>query len=305
MTRSLKKAALGCLASLFCMHYARATENGQNASPVGVNTVLTGILPAPGHAVYLDYFEFYNADSTMNGSGKNAVHDFQAQLIVNASRFLYTWKPGFDNFHITSGFVLPVVLRASLSTPKRSGNNGGIADITLQPLSIGYVSPDHRVFSWFGVDVFVPTGQYSKSNTVNVGHNYYSFVPDINLTWFASPRLQLSLHGQWEFHTTNTVTDYHSGDIGFVTYAADYAPFPQLNRLHFAIQGYALGQFTNDTQYGKIYNGGYRGQAFAIGPQVRWSWAGGGVALKWQHEFLVRNRTSGDRIWLQFSAPIL
>lgn len=300
-----KNSILVVAASLTLIQQAHATENGQNASPVGVNTVLTGILPAPGHAVYLDYLQFYNATETVNAKGDSIVPDFHAQLMVNASRFLYTWKPGIDNFHITSGFVIPVILRASLSTPTKSGNNGGISDITLQPIEVGYTDPNHHLFGWFGLDIFIPTGQYSSHATVNIGRNYYSFTPDINLTWFASQRLQLSLHGQWEFHTTNHVTDYHSGDVGFLTYAADYMPFPNLQQLHVGIQGYTLKQFTDDTQYGLVYKDGYRGQAFAIGPQIRWSWNGGGVALKWQHEFLVENRTKGDKVWFQFSVPIM
>ena len=299
-----KKILLPLLIGLLFYQRAYASEGGQNAAPVGVNTILPGILPAPGHAIYLNYFQFYNAETKAGADGKNVAPGLNAQLIVDASRFLYTWKPSIGNFHITSGFVLPVVMRASVSTPTKSGTNGGISDITLQPFFINYITPDHHLFGNFGVDVFVPTGQYSSHNTVNIGRNYYTFTPDMSLTWFASKRLQLSLHGQWEFHTTNHVTDYHSGDIGFITYAVDYVLFPELHKLSLGFQGYALKQFTDDTQYGQVYKNGYRGQAFAIGPQIRWSWAGGGIALKWQHEFLVRNRTKGDRIWLQFALPI-
>lgn len=299
-----KKISLGLLASLLFTQHAYATEGGQNAAPVGVNTVLPGILPAPGHSVYLDYFQFYNADTNANGTGKNSVPDFSAKTIINASRFLYTWKPGFDGFHITSGFILPIVLQASVSTETRKGRNGGLADITLQPLAVSYVALQRHLFTWAGVDIFVPTGQYSKTNMVNIGRNYFTFSPDFNLTYLASSRLQLSFHAQIEFHTTNQVTDYHSGDLGFASSAVDYVMFPNIPRLHFGLQGYALKQFTDDTQYGEVFKNGYRGQAFAVGPQIRWDWSHGGIALKWQHEFLVRNRTKGDRIWVQFALPM-
>lgn len=299
-----KNIALGLLASTLLVPCAHATEGGQNASPVGVNTVLPGILPAPGHAVFLDYSQFYDTRSKENGSGNNIANNFNAELLVNALRFLYTWKPGIDNFHVTSGFVFPVVLRASAKVGSQKGTNGGLSDITLQPLAFDYVTPNHHLFAWLGIDIFVPTGQYSSHQMVNIGRNYYTFAPDLNATWLVNKRLQISLHGQWEFHTTNNVTNYHSGDIGFLTYAVDYTPFPQLNQLHFGIQGYTLKQFTNDTENGVVYKNGYKGQAFAIGPQIRWSWNGGGIALKWQHEFLVRNRTKGDRIWVQFALPV-
>jgi hypothetical protein len=45
---------------------------------------------------------------------------------------------------------------------------------------------------------------------------------------------------------------------------------------------------------GVTYEGGYRGQDFAMGPQIRFDIPNGGFALKWRHELPVENRSEGD-----------
>ena len=50
-----------------------------------------------------------------------------------------------------------------------------------------------------------------------------------------------------------------------------------------------------------VVGDGNRGQAVAFGPALRWHPHDKpyGITLKWQHEELVENRASGDRILLQ------
>jgi hypothetical protein len=59
------------------------------------------------------------------------------------------------------------------------------------------------------------------------------------------------------------------------------------------------GQLTDDKQAGQVVGDGNRGKAIAIGPFLRYSGRGWGVALKWQHETEVANRAKGDRLYLQ------
>jgi hypothetical protein len=51
--------------------------------------------------------------------------------------------------------------------------------------------------------------------------------------------------------------------------------------------------------------GGNRGQAVAVGPFIRYhpsrDW---GITFKWQHEYLVENRPSGNRFFLQFALKL-
>lgn len=49
--RSLAVVALACLLA----SSVEATENGQTSYPMGVNTVLNGILPPPGETQFYNY----------------------------------------------------------------------------------------------------------------------------------------------------------------------------------------------------------------------------------------------------------
>ena len=77
-------------------------------------------------------------------------------------------------------------------------------------------------------------------------------------------------------------------------------------RLQLGVQGTLLKQFTDDRKDGvKVGADGFRGQAAGIGPQLRYMWGpASGIAVKYQHEFAVRNRPQGGKLWVQFSFPI-
>ena len=83
---------------------ARATEDGSQEYPLGVNTVLPALLPPPGHAAYLNYLEYYTAPIVTESNGTKAQVGFHFNLELEAGRFLYSWPVSLGNFGITSGF---------------------------------------------------------------------------------------------------------------------------------------------------------------------------------------------------------
>ncbi len=76
--------------------------------------------------------------------------------------------------------------------------------------------------------------------------------------------------------------------------------------------GYALKQTTDDTVNGQVvaasaglWDAGRRGQVFAIGPSLGYaSKRGVSFTAQWQHETLVRNRFSGDKVWFKAVMPV-
>jgi hypothetical protein len=282
---------------------AQATENGNEEYPIGVNTVLPGIQPPPGHTEYYDYFAFYDAGSDVGANGSKAVPGFHVNVVANAFRVLHTWDINLGPISFTSGIVVPLV-HLDIDAAGHSGSDWTLGDIDLQTLYVDYHNQTHTLFGFGGLDIYLPTGHYNSQDLANVGLNYTTFMPNGGVTWFVSPRLQLSLETSFMVDTTNNATHYHSGSsIDFDT-AADYNLFPSIPKLYFGIQGYAFQQVTGDTVDGKLFDNGYYGRVLAIGPQIRYDWKAGGIALKFQHEFLVENHPQGDRIWLQFALPI-
>lgn len=76
-----------------------------------------------------------------------------------------------------------------------------------------------------------------------------------------------------------------------------------LHALELSLVGYWFEQLTDDELNGNPYLDGHRSKVFAVGPQLRYQFAKGGVALKWQHETWAQNRPLGDRFQMQFAVP--
>lgn len=62
---------------------------------------------------------------------------------------------------------------------------------------------------------------------------------------------------------------------------------------------------TNDRLNGANFQGGNKGQVFAIGPSVKYSTKTGTTFMaQWQREMAVENRFQGDKLWLNVVMPL-
>lgn len=284
------------LAFLGPWHSAGATDLGFIAYPIGVNTVANGIVPKPGETWLQSYNVFYHADSFKDGKGADLVPGFEANIAASAARVFHTWDTEIGPFTWSSAFVLPLV-RADVSTAFSGSTDFGVGDLTLSPVYLGWSNPEKNFFAYGGVDFYIPT----KSD---VSNDVFSFVPNMNLTWFATSKLEFSTSFGAEFHTTNTDTDYHSGSLAYLEWALNYRAFESLPALTVGVQGYALKQFTDDKIAGSKVGDGFRSQALAVGPQITYNFGDVAVAVRWDHEFDVKNRPEGDKFWIAFNVPL-
>jgi hypothetical protein len=300
----MKKFAYACAAAtILAAGPALATENGTQNYPIGVNTVADGYLPPPGMLQYLDYFQEADSPASKNGSGNAASHGFNLTATANASRFLYTWGPEIGPFHYTTGLVVPVVY-LDLHVAGMHGHDFGTGNIDIQNY-LGAHSQDKKLFYFFGLDTYIPTGNYKYENLISTGANYTTFAPNVDVSYNPTPQWELTGVFFSEFNTVNQTDHYHSGDDLDVDFGTTYRPFKTSPQWGFGLQGYFYKQITDDTVRGvSVAPDGYRGQEFAIGPQIRYDIPFGGFVLKYQHEYAVRNRPAGEKIWLQFAAPI-
>jgi len=279
-----------------------ATESGQLNYPIGSNTVLNGIVPERGNTQFYNYNLFYHANKSAGSRGEDAVPDFKADVLVAALRLVHTWDTSNAPFELASGIVVPFA-HGNLSVPPFGNDSrGGIGDIVLHGLYIASKKPEAGLFSSLALDFALPTGAFSGRRIANLGMNDYAFMPNFNVTWFPSPRTELSGTIGYEFHSPNRKTHYHSGNVAYFDGVVGYLVLPNLQ---IGLQGYALKQTTDDKLGGVVVGDGYRGQAFAIGPQIRYNLSQQtAVILKLQHEFNVRNRPEGNRIWIKVSFPL-
>jgi len=143
-----------------------------------------------------------------------------------------------------------------------------------------------------------------RDKLVNPGLNYTTVAPQLALTWLPTKDLELSLFSIAGFNSKNQATQYTSGDYFDIDYAIGYRPVASLRALQVSVVGYWFDQFTDDQLNDHQYLDGHHSKVFAVGPQVRYHFAKGGIALKWLHETSAENRPEGNRLQLQFAVPL-
>ncbi|NUX99108.1 SphA family protein [Paraburkholderia youngii] len=285
-----------------------ATEGGGNNYPVGVNTLLPGIQPAPGNHLYV-YLQDYEATTLAgnNGDPSSSVSDFSLHAQALAFRLSHVWRDvTLFGATLESRTNIPFVnldVHFDAHTPKgrvhKSGHATGRSDLTLGPLFLGWhIGNLHQVI---GLEFFVPTGSYDPGRIVNPGRNYYSMQPNYAVTWLPTPNIEFSARALYSVSSVNHATDYHSGNEFIVDYNAGYRFTPMWQ---VGVSGYFYKQTTDDLQHGVPVNGnGNRGQALGVGPSIAYGNRKFSVALKYQREMMVRNRPEGNRVWLQMYMP--
>jgi hypothetical protein len=277
-----------------------ASEDGAAHYPTGTNTVEPALMPPPGESLWLNYLTYYTADRFNNSIRASSVPGYLVNAEAEAARLLHTWT-SVDGVVWTSGLVL-IATDAHLNVPHVSGSGGGLGDLVIQPVLLTAAFGNLHVLG--GFDVSLPTGNYSKDKLVNPGLNYTTVAPQLALTWLPTKEFELSLFSIAGFNSKNQETQYTSGDYLDIDYAIGYRPVASLRALQFSVVGYWFDQFTDDRLNGRQFLDGHRSKVFAVGPQVRYQFAKGGIALKWLHETSVENRPDGDRFQLQFAVAL-
>ncbi|WP_423821998.1 transporter [Salinisphaera sp. SPP-AMP-43] len=288
---------------------ALATEDGTTHYPVGVNTLGDGYMPLPGTLEFRNYTAGHWSHTRAGNSGDESIPGFSNSGVVDAMRFLYTFDKPIGPFHYTLGGVLQVAYN-HLDVGVESDDATNLGDLDIQNY-LSYHSQDKKLFLYFGLDTYAPTGRYDEDDLVNPGKNYWSFDPSINVTYHVTDKLALNGVVYGEFNTKNSATDYQSGNSVDVDYGINYRPFVHRSEdsfaqhLGFGLGGYFLKQFTDDEVNGEtVEPDGNRAQAFGIGPQVIYYTEFGGFALKWQHDLAVENRAASNTVWLQAALPL-
>jgi hypothetical protein len=302
--RALSSIAAAGLIGVAAGGQAHASENGLTHYPDGINTVLNGVLPAPGTLQGYSYSLDYDATSFDGANGNKQIPGFKANIAVEGPRFVYTWPVGLGPFHFSSGIV-PAFANITLSAEGHSGRAFGLVDLAVEPLYVSYSNPSHTFFAFFGPDIYTPNGSYKADRMVNLGNNYVTIAPGLHTTWMPNHKWELDASFVPQINFTNAATHYRSGDSLTVDYAVHYRPFESIPKLRFAVQGYVFRAVQDDTVNGVKYLNGFRGQAFAIGPQIEYDIVPrGGILFKYQQEVDVQNRSKGSRFWVEYSQPI-
>ena len=278
---------------------AVAAENGVSVYPAGVETIMPGVMPGAGQTLLLEFNNFYEANSLMDGAGHSSVPGFHLRVAAMALKFVHNWGVHALGGTLVSSIGLPV-LNEHLDGPFGKLGKTGLGNPDLSVVDVAYKKGSWHW--WYGIDVYAPGAQYNKQDLLNVGQHYFATAPEGAFTYLpGNGTSEISSKFQYILNFTDPATQYHSGHEFVWEYAAMHNV---TEKLSLGLNGFYYRQTTDDLQNGVPVASGNRGRSVAAGPQVRYHLGHVAVILKYQREMMVENRTAGNSFWLQFGLPL-
>ncbi len=279
--------------------------------PIGVGTVYDSFYsPVPGLTGYL-YSANLSDPTFKDFNGNSQFNHFNLAVNAIAGRVVDVWDAQFLGARPITWATLPVAYmngQIDLGGGASIGNSGVyLGDMSIAQGLSWHFGPNWSVSAAF--EVFLPTGPFSASRTFNFGSNIYSFYPSIGATyWNHDTNDTFTFKIQDIFSTMNNATQYQNGNAIEMEGGAGIGlgRFGLNKNFGLDVVGFALVQTDGDSGAGAAAVGalGQKSQLFGIGPQIRYNFEHGGLALKWEHEFDAKGFSQGERVWAQMAFPI-
>ncbi len=282
-----------------------ATEGGGTSKALGVDTVISGVMPPPGLNI-TNFMVYYTADRTLDSDGNDRLNimNFDLAVFAEVLRFRYVWpRITFLGANIETRFGWTLMTDADVSfdvrTPRRifhrQDSTTRMGD-SLLGLILGWHS--EHFHQMLGPEIFIPTGDFRAGRLTNSSRGYWAIGPSYWFTWLPIEQIEVSGALIYLINFENPDTNYSSGNELSFDYNLGY----WITRdWQLGASGYAYKQLADDERNDQTVGDGNRGQVVAVGPMLRWHPHGKnyGITLKWQHEEWVENRTKGERFFLQ------
>ena len=308
-TRKAARASIVLLALISLTSApVNATEGGATNKALGVDTVLVGVMGAPGSLRNTNFLGYYHADQTLDGSGnpRAGLSNFDLNISAATSRFQYVWPDaklfGADiETRVGLTWYANADVKFDVQTPggvvhRDSSSSGWFPAALVAPVILGWHG--QTVHQMTGIEIYFPITGYVAGQPANVSSGFISVAPHYWITWFPNPNIEIDGSFVYLFNQKNDKTNYRSGQEFSMDYAAGYS---LTQAWQAGASGYAYRQTTDDELNGTAVPGGNRGRVFAIGPYIRYHEGYWGVTFKWQNESWVENRAKGNRYFVQFA----
>lgn len=287
--KNLSKLAVMSIALVASSSFA--TEGGGSMYPAGAANFTCCALPPPGTYGIADA-ESYQATEVRDNSG---IAHAIPKLSVNAvsARFVRVTEQQVLGGSLAVHAIFPVLSVDLAGVQKKTG----LGDVVFGPAIGWHHSPNlHTVAA---LDIFAPTGSYSKTEAVNIGRNYWATHLLGGVSWIDPSGWNADAKVMYGINGKNKDTDYKSGNEFIVDYALGWG-FG--NGLTAGVGGYIYRQVSDDSGSGATLPN--RGRANAIGPSLKYdSGKGWFITAKYQAESSVRNRAAGDAFLVKAVFP--
>jgi hypothetical protein len=277
---------------------AGATEGGGSIYPVGSENFVCCALPPPGlyGMVYGQHFE---ADKVRGNDGQVVTPPtFKVKATALAPRLIWVSPHEVAGASFGLHTIIPLVNLDVKVAPGVSQSKTGLGDIVFGPF-LGW-HHSQQLHSVLGLDIYAPTGKYTKGDVANIGRNYWAVQPVVGVSYIDPAGLNADAKVMWTYNFENKDTDYKSGQELIIDYAVGWGLGQGWT---VGAGGYLYQQLNNDKLAGATVADN-KGRTFAIGPSVKYdSGKGWFVTAKYQTDTHVRNRADGAAFWVKAVFP--
>nr|WP_314264826.1 transporter [uncultured Moellerella sp.] len=275
---------------------AIATEGGGlGIYPDGLENFMSGALPPAGVHLLMYGGNARYTSVRDNKGNKIPIPGFSVNVNVLAPRMIWVTDQQLMGGQLALHTIVPLLDVTAKAGGKRD-NSRGLGDITFGP-ALGF-HPSADLHYVLGLDIYAPTGDYSKTDPSSLGKNYWAAQPVWAISYIPPNGVNADIKMMYDFNSRNNDTKTRSGQAFHADYALGWA-FG--NGWVAGAGGYAFLQSTNDSGDNSAQG---KARAFSLGPSIRYANPQGWLfTAKWEKDFQVRNRPEGSQIYLKASIP--
>ncbi len=288
-----------------------AEEGGASRYVPGNMATLIDLPPTKAGWVFETMYLHYQGDASASGTFPNAGLvtaglDATSDALIMGG--LYTFETPVLESHFSMGAFLPYIwmdvdanVVAGGTTGIRSDSADGIGDITLLPAMMAW-----KFDSWQYsaiLSVYAPTGDYTAGDLANVGRNYWTFDPVLQVSYNnAKTGFNAAIFTGITLNTENNDTNYQSGSAFHIDASVQQLLPVGQGFMSVGFNAFYYNQFDGDSGSGANL-GDFKGRDFGVGPALGYILPVGENTLvaeaRWLPELDTRKRLSGDYIWVK------
>lgn len=257
----------------------------------GVEGIRAATVPPPGGSGFYGklYNAYYSAGELRDNQGKKVPGNFDVDVFVQAYRFIYSSDIEVLGGNLLFDILIPVMYTDISLSGAFSDSRGGLGDIFVEPVFIGWHGDRWDALAAFGV--YVPTGRFDANRPASPGSGFWTYLFSLGGTVYFDQEKTWSLSAlaRYQIHTKQDETDITSGDH----FSFEWGLGKNINGLDLGLAGYCHWQVSDDKGPGSTDE---RERAFAAGPEIAYTFDSIGLSLNLRSlwEFENKNKSQGN-----------
>lgn len=294
---------------------------GGQSYPNGAEAFMSGAAPPPGITM-INYMYYGYSEKLMDDDGDDSNTLKRADVWADLLRIIW-----ISDFQLLGGnygqHIFFGLLNKDLSFDTGVGPSG---EEHYNDFSTPYIIYSPCLMTWHlmqgklhvatsAVDVYVPFSNEKKGNLASAGRNFWTLEPVAAITYMPNKLWELSAKFMYDFNTRESdyvsgapvMVDRTPGQEFHVDFNVSYALFDNIRA---GLNGYFYQQTTDDDFHGiddlpsplkAAFESmeGERSRAVALGPGLFYQNKNFMTTLRYQHEFLVKNKPQLQNIWFK------